>query len=95
MNSNPVTFPNDRSYYTNSPVAKYVLKEESLDQERRHLFSRTINRKLKMQDTFTRVFPSYLHAQQSIFKIYRPLSQVLHIYPERGEDGKATHAIDR
>ena len=92
--SSPETLPNDRDYYTRSPAAKHALKDGSLNPEKT-FFSRTINRKLKMQDTFTKVFPSYNHEQPTIFQFHRPVSQTVHVYPKRGENGQAMHKIDR
>ena len=48
-----------------------------------------------MRDTFTKVFPAYTHAQPSVFKFYKPTSQEVYVYKERGEDGKPIHLIDR
>ena len=49
----------------------------------------------KMQDTFTKLFPSYNHAQPTVFQLHKPVSQTVHIYPKRGENGQALHKIDR
>ena len=48
-----------------------------------------------MQDTFTKLFPSYNHAQPTVFHNHKPVSQTMHIYPKRGEKGQALHKIDR
>jgi uncharacterized GH25 family protein len=54
--------------------------------------STTFNRKLKMRDTFTKVFPSYTHGQPTVYTSSAAHSQF--VYPNKHE-GKSTHDIDR
>ena len=51
---------NDRSFYKNSPVARFTKENGDLSKERLRP-SKLINRKLKMMDSFTRVLPGYHH----------------------------------
>ena len=51
--------PNNRIHYMESPVAKFQKTNGSFFPENYH--SRTLNRKMKMKDTFTGIFPSYNH----------------------------------
>jgi len=51
------------------------------------------NRKIKMRDTFTKIFPSYTHAAPTV---YAPtITHLTHHYPEKWHDGTPTHKIDR
>ena len=53
----------------------------------------TFNRKLKMRDTFTKIFPTYTHGLGSN---YIPTATHTHFqYKEKGTDGVPTHQIDR
>ena len=54
-----------------------------------------MNRKIKMRDTFTTIFPSYNHGQPTIFKQHKPFYQTAFVYPRRNDDGKITHMVNR
>ena len=59
------TLPNDREHYSNSPVARFNQTNGAFSPDR--FMTRTFNRKLKMKDTFTAVFPSYNHEQKTCY----------------------------
>jgi len=65
----PVNFetrlPNEDDNYSLSPAAKRALQDGSLDPHQT-FFNRTFNRKLKMRDTFTKIFPSYTHGEPTV-----------------------------
>ncbi|CDW83102.1 UNKNOWN [Stylonychia lemnae] len=77
-----------KSFYEKSPVAKHYA----------HHFQQTasssngFNRKLKMRDTFTKIFPSYTHGLPTVFD--KPVAHSQFVYPDTIE-GKPTHQIDR
>ncbi len=66
--------PNDGQNYMLSPAARHALADGSLDPLYRTTFNRTWNRRLKMRDTFTKIFPMYNHCEPTTFKENRPLS---------------------
>ena len=53
------SLPNDRQHYEQSPVARFQKENGSFSPDR--FMTRTFNRKMKMKDTFTQIFPSYNH----------------------------------
>ena len=72
-NSLPDSLLNDTENYNKSPAAKHARKDGSLD-PRKTYFSNTFNRKLKMRDTFTKIFPLYNHEEYTIIKLNKPVS---------------------
>ena len=56
---------NDREYYIKSPVARHT--EEKGDLFKESFLSRTINRKLRMRDTFTNILPTYNHEPKTCY----------------------------
>ena len=53
----------------------------------------TYNRKLKLRDTFTQIFPGYTHGTGTV---YRPgITHSTFVYREKGADGSPTNLIDR
>ena len=50
--------PNEDRNFSNSPAARHAMADGSLDPNQT-FFGRTFNRKLKMRDTFTKLFPAY------------------------------------
>jgi len=59
--------PNENENYALSPAARRARQDGSLDPNQTH-FNRTFNRKLKMRDTFTKVFPSYTHGEGTCYQ---------------------------
>ena len=57
--------PNNNTNYSHSPAARLALRDGSLDPHATY-FNRTFNRKLKMRDTFTKIFPGYTHGTPSV-----------------------------
>ena len=57
--------PNDRDHYQKSPVAKWIGSNGAFSPDR--FMTRTFNRKMKMKDTFTQIFPSYPHKKETCF----------------------------
>ena len=51
---------NEDVNYSLSPAAKHARKDGSLD-PRQTFLGKTFNRKLRMRDTFTKIFPTYGH----------------------------------
>ena len=70
--------PNEDGNYAKSPAAKRAIEDGSLDPNAR--FNRTFNRKLKMRDTFTQVFPLYNHGVPTCYQTSN--THVLHEYPK-------------
>ena len=57
---------NHTHLYKNSPIARHTMQSKSFQKE---VFkSRTINRKLRMRDTFTSIFGGYDHKNESVIK---------------------------
>ena len=56
--------------------------------------TRTFNRKLKMRDTFTKIFPSYDHCPTTTYKMPSQTHYQFN-YPEKNIDGQPIHQIDR
>jgi len=82
-------------HYDNSPVAKHYVQDPGFLMT----FNGTIkprigvNRRLKMRDTFTKLFPTYSHEPKTV---YSPSAAHTHfLYPERQYDGRPTFKIDR
>ena len=57
----------DSYNYSKSPAGKHALVDGSLDQKSKATFSTTLNRKIKMRDTFTSVFPTYNHGEPTVY----------------------------
>jgi len=101
QNFNSTNFSSSTDYKTgmehfdNSPVAKHYYRDPAFLMT----FNGTIkertafNRKIKLRDTFTKVFPSYKHVPETC---YSPsATHATFHYPERWHDGTPTHKIDR
>ena len=50
---------NDRGHYLKSPLVRHSIQRGDFDTTRYK--SRTFNRRLRMQDTFTKLVPTYNH----------------------------------
>lgn len=85
--------PNDDKNYEASPAARRANVDGSLDHNA--AFNRTFNRKLKMRDTFTKIFPGYNHAEPTTIKGKITETAQRHKYPAADDLGRKTHAIDR
>lgn len=85
--------PNDNANYELSPAAKRAFEDGSLDPNAQ--FNRTFNRKLKMRDTFTKIFPAYNHGEETTIKGKTSITHNLHEYPKTDDLGRPTAAIDR
>ncbi len=84
--------PNEDKNYALSPAAKRAIQDGSLDPSQTH-FNRTFNRKLKMSDTFTKIFPSYTHGDPTC---YAPsATHATHFYPKKNDLGSKMQDIDR
>ena len=82
---------NDAKFYNTSPVAK--LNTENGAFNSKAFQSRTFNRRLKMRDTFTKVFPGYRHAEKTCFS--QPASHDLHPkYKLKIPDTTYNHKVD-
>jgi len=77
--------------YVNSPVAKLAMTNGSLNTQ--NSMTRTFNRKLKMRDTFTKIFPSYTHEDRTV--MIPSFSHQMYSYPAKNDLGAPTHEIDR
>ena len=62
----PYRLPNDNENYSMSPAAKHAVIDGSIDKNR-SVFNATFNRKLKMRDTFTKIFPTYNHGERTTY----------------------------
>ena len=86
--------PNEDRNYSNSPAARHAMGDGSLDPNQT-FFGRTFNRKLKMRDTFTKLFPAYEHGQVSNCTGHKITSKNQHYYPTKNDIGGAIQEIDR
>ena len=84
--------PTDDKNYVLSPAAKRARQDGSLDPTQTYL-NRTINRKLKMRDTFTKIFPSYTHGVPTCYAPSNTHAQ--HFYPKKDDLGNRMQEIDR
>ena len=82
----------DLENYNASPAVKRARQDGSLDPQQTP-FNRTFNRKLKMRDTFTKIFPSYSHAEPTCY--IASMTHHRHYYPKRDDVGNKMQAIDR
>ena len=57
--------PNDRDHYVKSPICKHLKGSGAFSPD--HHMTRTFNRKMKMKDTFTQIFPSYDHKKETCY----------------------------
>ena len=94
-NSGQAYLPNDGLNYSLSPAARHAMKDGSLEPLFRKTFNTTFNRKLKMRDTFTKIFPLYNHAEPSTFGPNQTVTHLKHTYPKRNDDGRITYMINR
>lgn len=83
---------NDDRNYSKSPAAMRARQDGSLDPNQT-FFNRTFNRKIKMRDTFTKVFPSYTHGDSTCFTKSNTHAQ--HYYPRKNDLGSRMQDIDR
>ena len=79
---------NDQRYYNNSPIAKHSRVNGSFGNDT--AMSRTFNRKLKMRDTFTKIFPSYDHVEKTTYVMPSHAHKEFY-YPEKNIDGEPMH----
>ncbi len=84
--------PNESLNYGKSPAAKRAIQDGSLDPSQTP-FNRTFNRKLKMRDTFTKIFPSYTHGETTCY--IASATHHNHYYPKRDDLGNKMQDIDR
>ena len=84
--------PCDDKNYVKSPAAKRCIQDGSLDPMSTH-FNRTFNRKLKMRDTFTKIFPSYTHGEPTCYQASN--THFMHYYPKKDDLGQRMQDIDR
>ena len=84
--------PNDDENYSMSPAARRAMNDGSLDPGAT-FFNRTFNRKLKMRDTFTKIFPSYTHGIPSVSKPSH--AQLIHKDFKINDLGGPMHLINR
>ena len=68
------------------------MRDGSLD-KRQTFMGRTFNRKLRMRDTFTKIFPTYNHGEASV-KI-PSMTQTFHFYPKDDDLGQPIQNINR
>ena len=78
FNIGPDHLPNENPNYSLSPAARHAMKDGSLEPLFRSTFSNTYNRKLKMRDTFTKIFPSYIHAEPTVSYTNKPVTHIVH-----------------
>lgn len=83
-------------HFDSSPVAKHYYADPGFLMT----FDGTIpervafNRKIKMRDTFTKVFPTYSHEPQTTY-VSPSVTHAFHFYPKTQYDGKPIQEIDR
>ena len=83
---------NDDLNYCHSPAAKHAMLDGSLD-PRQTFFGNTFNRKLRMRDTFTKIFPSYNHGEPTVRCPSH--THTAHFYPRQNDVGMPMQDIDR
>ena len=59
-----VRLPNSTENYSHSPAARHAVQNGSLDPSQMQI-NKMNNRKIKMRDTFTQLFPTYPHGVPS------------------------------
>ena len=83
---------NDDRNYSISPAAKHAMRDGSLDPHQTFQ-GRTFNRKLRMRDTFTKVFPTYNHGEPTC--AIPSFTHTTHFYPKQNDLGSPMQDIDR
>ena len=86
--------PNEDRNYSNSPAARHAMADGSLDPNQT-FFGRTFNRKLKMRDTFTKLFPAYEHGATSNCSPNKISSRYQHGYPAANDIGGKPYDTDK
>ena len=86
--------PNEDENYSKSPAARHAMGDGSLDPNQT-FFGRTFNRKMKMRDTFTKLFPTYDHGKPTNYAPDKIQSKVIHAYPPSNDLGGKMQEIDR
>jgi hypothetical protein len=82
--------------FDNSPVAKHYYNDPGFLMT----FNGTVdervgfNRRIKIRDTFTKIFPTYNHESYTTYQA-PTITHATHFYPATQYDGSLTHAIDR
>ena len=84
--------PNETRNYNLSPVARRAREDGSLDPTSTFM-NRTVNRKLKMRDTFSKIFPAYTHGQPTTY--IPTATHATHFYPKADDLGYRMQNIDR
>jgi hypothetical protein len=93
---NPEMWKTGFKNYDSSPVAKHYYNDPGFLMT----FNGTIdervgfNRRLKLRDTFTKIFPTYTHEPLTTYTT-PTVTHATHFYPSSQYDGSPTHAIDR
>ena len=77
---------NSGDNYSRSPAARHAMKDGSLDPSKHHL-DITFNRKMRMRDTFTVLFPGYQHGNYSNCSPKNLTSNQTYQYPQTNEIG--------
>ena len=54
-----------------------------------------MNKKMKLHDSFQTLFPLYTHGDPSQIKLVPTETHVKFVYPERNDEGRPTHKINR
>ena len=84
--------PNEDLNYSLSPAAKHAMRDGSLDPGQT-FFGRTFNRKMRMRDTFTKIFPTYNHGERTVAQ--PSATHTTHFYPPQNDLGGKMQDIDR
>ena len=54
-----------------------------------------MNRKMKVHDSFTVLFPHYNHGNPSVLNEHKPESHKIFVYPDRNDMGRPTHRVNK
>ena len=60
---------NSQSFYQQSPVNLFAKSQGHIGFDHGRYISRTFNRRLKMRDTFTKIYPNYHHEPKTSYQI--------------------------
>jgi hypothetical protein len=85
---------NQSSVYRKSPVCKYYEQKGEFDASEDKFKSRTINRRLKMRDTFSKINPLYTHEPNTCYMM-KSFSHAFHPAIDRDIEGRPLRDISK
>ena len=87
---------NSQSYYQKAPANVFAQTQGHIGFEHGKYISRTFNRRLKMRDTFTKIYPNYHHEPKTCYQLQgQSYSHKFHPQYDEDENGSVIVKINR